>query len=255
MSDKSGKIEKTALFEQLRTASELYVLMSVCTREPYVVCHPETFDDEILLFFDMEEAKAKAQSLVEEKIPVSIAKLEQKHLLVFYTNLYAMGVNALFVTREGEEYLVQLSEFVTRRDPKDLPEGKVWVENPALHLTAIYLMQELKGQPAEPGNAKVEELQEEIASHFGKGRYIVPVQAEDKGIPLMKLKTGAVFQPLFTDILEFQKFNRENKLKPMVIESAKIPEMLPKGAAGVIINPMGVHLPLSLNRKENQTEK
>ena len=32
MSDKSGKIEKTALFEQLRIASELYVLMSVCTR-------------------------------------------------------------------------------------------------------------------------------------------------------------------------------------------------------------------------------
>ena len=70
-------------------ASELFVLMSVCTKEPYVVCHPETFDDEILLFFDMEEAKKKAQELLEEKIPVSIARLENKHLLVFYTNLYA----------------------------------------------------------------------------------------------------------------------------------------------------------------------
>ena len=225
MSDKSGKIEKPALFEQLRTASELYVLMSVCTKEPYVVCHPETFDDEILLYFDMEEAKAKAKSLMEEKIPVSIARLEQKHLLVFYTNLYAM----------------------------ELPDGKVWVENPALHLTAIYLMQELKGQPAELSNEKVRELQEEAANHFGKGRYIVPVQAEDKGIPLMKLKTGAVFQPLFTDILEFQKFNRENKLNPMVIEAAKIPQMIPKEATGVIINPMGVNLPLTLNRRPDKT--
>ena len=205
MSDKSGKMEKPALFEQLRTASELYVLMSVCTKEPYVVCHPETFDDEILLYFDMEEAKAKAKSLMEEKIPVSIARLEQKHLLVFYTNLYAMGVNALLVSREGEEYLIQLDEFVKRKDIQGTPDGKVWVENPALrYSTAIYLMQELKGQPAELSNEKVRELQEEAANHFGKGRYIVPVQAEDKGIPLMKLKTGAVFQPLFTDILEFQ---------------------------------------------------
>ena len=115
MSDKSGKIENPALLEQLRTASELFVLMSVCTKEPYVVCHPETFDDEILLFFDMEEAKKKAQELLEEKIPVSIARLENKHLLVFYTNLYAMGVNALLVSREGEEYLIQLQEFVQRR--------------------------------------------------------------------------------------------------------------------------------------------
>ena len=63
-----------------------------------MVCHPETFDDEILLFFDMEEAKKKAQELLEEKIPVSIARLENKHLLVFNTNLYAMGVNALLVS-------------------------------------------------------------------------------------------------------------------------------------------------------------
>lgn len=217
-----------------------------------MVCHPETFDDEILLFFDMEEAKKKAKELLEEKIPVSIARLENKHLLVFYTNLYAMGVNALLVSREGEEYLIQLQEFVQRRDPKDLPDGKVWVENPALHLTAIYLMQEMKGQAVTELTDKMKELQEEAASHFGKGRYIVPVQAEDNGIPLMKLKNGTVFQPLFTDILEFQKFNRENKLKPMVIEAAKIPQMLPKEANGVIINPLGVNLPLALNRNTNQ---
>ena len=113
-------------------------------------------------------------------------------------------------------------------------------------------MQEMKGQAVTELTDKMKELQEEAASHFGKGRYIVPVQAEDNGIPLMKLKNGTVFQPLFTDILEFQKFNRENKLKPMVIEAAKIPQMLPKEANGVIINPLGVNLPLALNRNTNK---
>ena len=74
-------------------------------------------------------------------------------------------------------------------------------------------MQEMKGQAVTELTDKMKELQEEAASHFGKGRYIVPVQAEDNGIPLIKLKNGTVFQPLFTDILEFQKFNRENKFK------------------------------------------
>lgn len=245
------KILKPALLEQLRKASALYVVMSVCTKEPYVVCHPETFDDEILLFFDIEEAKARAKVLIEEKIPVSIAKLENQHLLVFYTSLYAMGVNSLLVTKEGEEYHIQLEEFVQRRDPKKLPQGKVWVENPALHLTAIYLMQEMRGQPVKEMTDKMKELQEEIAGHFGKGRYIVPVQTEDNRMPMLKLNTGAVFQPLFTDILEFQKFNRENKCKPAVVEAAKIPQMLPEEAEGVIINPMGVNMPLSLNRKKN----
>lgn len=243
------KIPKPILLDQLRNASMLYVLMSVCTREPYVVCHPETFDDEILMFFDIEEAKDRAKKLMEEKIPVSIAKLENQHLLMFYTSLYAMGVNALLVAKEGEEYHIQLEEFVKRRDPEKLPEGKVWVENPALHLTAIYLMQEMRGQPVKEMSGKMKELQEEIASHFGKGRYIIPVQTEDNGMPVIKLSTGAVFQPLFTDILEFQKFNRENKCKPAVVEAAKIAQMLPKEAGGVIINPMGVNMPLTLNRK------
>ena len=46
-----------ALLERLRTAPELFSLMSVCTKEPYVVCDGETYDDEVFLFFDVEEAK------------------------------------------------------------------------------------------------------------------------------------------------------------------------------------------------------
>lgn len=245
----NAKIQKPDLKNQLRNASMLYVLMSACTREPYVVCHPETFDDEILLFFDIEEARARVKALMEEKIPVSIAKLENQHFLIFYTSLYTLGVNSLLVVREGEEYHIQLEEFVKRRDSENLPQGKIWVENPSLHLTAIYLMQEMRGQPVKEMTDRMKEFQEEIAVHFGKGRYIIPVQVEDNGMPMIKLNTGAVFQPLFTDILEFQKFNRENKCKPAVVEAAKLLEILPKEAGGVIINPMGVNMPLSLTRR------
>ena len=49
------------------------------------------------------------------------------------------------------------------------------------------------------------------------------MQKEEKGIPLVKLKDGQLYQPAFTDILEFQKFNRENKMRPVVVEAAKVP--------------------------------
>ena len=116
------------------------MIVSACTKLPYVVCAPETFDDEVLVFFKPEEAEARAKSLAAEKIPVSVVKLENKQLLLFYTNLYTMGVNAISLEDSGKEELIQLEDFVRRRGDEPGEEGKVWVENPALHLTALYYM-------------------------------------------------------------------------------------------------------------------
>ena len=110
--DNEGKngaqTDKQAVLGRLRDTKALYVVVSACTKLPYVVCDPETFDDEVLVFFKPEEAEAKAKSLAGEKIPVSIVKLENKQLLLFYTNLYTMGVNAIFVEDSGKEELIQL---------------------------------------------------------------------------------------------------------------------------------------------------
>ena len=57
MSNTNQKIET---LNKLRTTEAIYVLMSSCTRMPYVVCDPETFDDEILLYYTEAEAKEEA---------------------------------------------------------------------------------------------------------------------------------------------------------------------------------------------------
>ena len=62
-------LEKKELLLKMRNVPELYVLMSVCTKQPYVVCDPETFDDEILMFFTEEEAREKGKALLEERDP------------------------------------------------------------------------------------------------------------------------------------------------------------------------------------------
>ena len=233
--------------QKLREADSLYAILSGCTKEPYVYCDPETMDDAILLFTDEEGAKVGAQKLAEQQIPVGIAKVDRKSLLLFYTSLYTMGVNAIQVHVGEEQKMIQLTEFVRRKDPEESKNGKVWVENPELHLTMLYYMQDLRRQPNQEITPELNDLQEEIGAHFTKGRYIVPLPEEGNGIPLVKLKSGDIFQPIFTDVWEFQKFhkNPEVKLRMAPIEFRGLLGALVPQAKGFVLNPNGVNLILS----------
>lgn len=240
-------LKKRELLQKMRTAPELYVLMSACTKQPYVVCDPETFDDEILLFFTEEEAREKGKALVEEKIPVSIIKVEEKQKLLFFTSLFTMGVNGILMTEGEDETLIQLNEFVTRRQQ---PEGPVWIENPQLHLTGLYYAQEMRRQPNPKPDDKLAELLEELLADFRKGKFILAVDKEGKGVPLAKLKDGEMYQPVFTDALEFQKFNRENKFRPIAAAAEKLPLLVAPNAKGVVLNIMSLGLPFTINRPD-----
>ena len=76
------------------------------------------------------------------------------------------------------------------------------------------------------------------------------MRKDGEEIPLVKGINGEVFQPIFTDLLEFQKFNRENKLQPMVVLAENFPQVFTPKAKGIVLNPMGVNMPLSLRRVE-----
>lgn len=254
MSEEINKKEGTdrqQLLEKIRTAPKLCTLMSPCTQRPYIACDPETFDDEIFIFFDDKEAANEAARLLKEEIPVAVAEFEQQYLLAFTAALYTMGVNAILVKQGETATTVQLPELVRRPKPEDLPEGKQLIENPELHLTALYYMQEFMRKPNDPKDPKFLELQEEIMANFGKGKYIFAISAEDHtSMPLIKLdkEKEDLFQPVFTDILEFQRFNQEKKLSPIIIDAEKIPQFVAKEAVGVLINPTGVKLPLTVKR-------
>ena len=242
------------IMHRLKNAGELYVLLSLCTGEPYVVCDQETYDDEIIVFFDSQAAIKEAKEQTEAGRPVRPMKLENKQFLLFYTSLYTMGINALLVSEGDTQTLIQLADFVRRNKPEQDPEGKLWVENPALHLTALYYMQETRKQPGQEENPQIKEWQDEISNDFSKGSFIIPVEKEGKGLAAVKVNEQ-LFQAIFTDILEFQKFNREGKLRPLVVTADKIPQIMTEEAKGVILNPMGVRMPLQIKRTAGQPKQ
>ena len=53
--------DQQPLVQKLTGAQELYTLLSLCSKAPYVMCDAETFDDEIFLFFNEADAKAEME--------------------------------------------------------------------------------------------------------------------------------------------------------------------------------------------------
>ena len=254
MNDNSTTVTKQETLAALRTPGELYVIMSGATRLPFVFCDEETFDDEIFLYYRADDAKEKAKELQGKRYASAVVKLEDKQLLAFYTSQYTMGVNCLAVNSGTDtEISIQLSDLVIRRKPEELPEGKRPVENPALHLTAIYFMQEMRRQAEPQPTEELNKLQEELLAHYGKGTFVAAVR-EDGQVPILKQKDGSIYQPLFTDMLEFQKFARGEKMKMAVIPAAKIPEILVGEAKGVVINPFGVNVQLQVAKRKKPAQ-
>ena len=240
--------DQQPLVQKLTGAQELYTLLSLCSKAPYVMCDAETFDDEIFLFFIEADAKAEMEQRKAHNEPTGPVKLDQKQLLGFLGSLYTLGINALVLVDGARREQVQLDAVVKRNIKKD--EKNTWIENPALHLTALTFAQELR-RPKESRDAqKLAELQEELQVDFLRGTFIAAVQKDTPGIPLVKMPDGSLNQPLFTDIIEFQKFNREQKFKAVPVPAGKLPDVMAKEAKGVVLNPLEVSLSLTVTKNQ-----
>ena len=181
--------------------------------------------------------------------------MKNQMFLPFYTGLFPMGVNALLVDRGTDsEICVQLTELVRRQDEEKLPEGQMRIENPQMHLTALYFVQEFRKKDGGKMTEKLQELNDEMLAHFQKGRYIVAMH-EKEGIPVLKQKDGKTYQPVFTDIPEFRKFDKEKKFKASVVEASKIPDIILNGVSGVAVNPLGVNIILNIRKNPARQQK
>ena len=64
-------------------------------------------------------------------------------------------------------------------------------------------------------------------------------------VPYLKNKDGKILQPVFSDVMEYEKFARGKKLRIVKIPFAKLSEIMIPSAEAMVINPMGCHLILN----------
>lgn len=247
-------MDKKSILMQLQRQNQIYLILSKCTRLPFVCCDSETFDDEIFVYFEEAAARTKTEELGKAGELVVVVTIPNKNFLPFYAGLYPMGINAIVVDGGTDtELTIQLEELVRKPDDSKLPQGQVRIENPSLHLTGMYFMQELRKKTRVKLTEELEEMQKEMLSHYANGTYVIALKADQKGVVLMKNPQGQAALPIFTDIQEYQKFQMANpneKFMPGIVKADKVGGLLPPEASTVVLNPLGMNVPLNVDRKK-----
>ena len=75
-----------------------------------------------------------------------------------------------------------------------------------------------------------------------------PEDPKKINIPYLKNKKGDILQPVFTDVMELEKFTKGQKLRIAHVTFATLPEMLIDKAMAYAVNPFG--FPLILNHDQ-----
>lgn len=245
--------QKNKIILQIQNAGSVYSILSLCTGAPYIVCDEETYDDQIYIYFNKRDAQKKIDELTSQKIPTRMTEIPKSIYIPFYSSLFSMGVNRIVVDAGTDrETGIQLGELIKRAETPDGGENPAIIENPALHLTALYYMQEMKRDPKASGREDMKELYEEMLNHFQKGKYLIPAREGSQEVPLLKQQSGDMFYPVFTDAMEFRKFctvHKEEKWKTGIVEASNLHKIIPDGVKGVAVNPMGVNLLLQIIKK------
>lgn len=246
-------ISKEEAVKALQTRDKLYVAYAQATKLPYVTCDEETFNDQAWIFATEEEIKEFGKKCLEDKILLMGMRYEKKDFPRLYGTFYAIGVNSVVWTEGEEKIEVELSDIAKQADMSKIEESKRPLFNPALQLSGIYFMQELR-RPVKPEEHKnIRELEEELIANLRKSEFLVAMDRSEEdpakvNIPYLKNKEGKILQPVFSDVLEYEKFARGKKLRIAKIPFVKLADIMIQQAEALVINPMGFNL--ILNREQ-----
>lgn len=246
-------ISKEEAVKALQTRDKVYVAYAQATKLPYVTCDEETFNDQAWIFATEEEIKEFGKKCLDDKILLLGMRYEKKDFPRLYGTFYAIGVNSIVWTEGEDKIEVELSDVAKQADMSKIEESKRPLFNPALQLSGIYFMQELR-RPVKPEEHKnIRELEEELIANLRKSEFLVAMDRSEEdpakvNIPYLKNKEGKILQPVFSDVLEYEKFARGKKLRIAKIPFVKLADIMIQQAEALVINPMGFNL--ILNREQ-----
>jgi len=240
---------------ELRNREEVFVAYSQATKLPYVTCDDETFNDQVRIFATEEEIKEYGKQLLEDKILLMGMKYEKKDFPRLYGTLYAIGVNSV-IWIDGEEQIeIEIGKIAKQRDMSKIEPAKRPLLNPSLELSGIYFMQELRRPVKQEEHKNIRELEEELIANLRKAEFLIAINAEQEEdgklhIPYLKNKEDKILQPVFTDVMEFEKFGRGKNLRVAKVTMDKLPSLMIPQANAYVINPLGFNLILNKEQVE-----
>lgn len=248
-------VNKSFLIKSIQRKQEFIVAYCAYTNMPFVLCDPETYNDQVWIFDTEALLQEFARPYTEKKILLKGIKYLNKDFLGFFSLLFTLGVNEIVFVSETGQQMLGLEELVRKPDYSRLPKEKQPILNPELQLTGLYFMQEASRPVPNEEKSGLAELEEELAANLTKSRYILPVELlpgpESEAeklknhkyrIPILKNKNDDILQPLFSDMPELAKFNKNNHFRALVVPFGHLPKVLVKDSKGFLLNPAGFHI-------------
>ena len=241
--------------KELQARETVFVAYSQATKLPYVTCGEETYNDQVWFFAEEETLKEYGKKKLEDKILLMGMRYEKKDFPRMYGLLFSIGVNSVIWNNGADEIEIDLEKIVRKPDLSQMEPAKRPVLNPSLQLSGIYFMQELRRPVEKEQHGNLRELEEELLVNMRKSQYLVAMEVNEEDpkqirIPYLKNKNEEILQPVFTDVMELEKFTKGRKLRIAKVPLNKLPELMIQQAKAYVVNPMGFNLVLTKEQLE-----
>ncbi len=249
---------------------ELYILASQTTKQPFVVCDEDTYEDEIFVFTGEDILQDYAKMYTKDKYALYAMKIPKENIPVFLNTVFAIGADTIMFSDGGAPVRISIEDLAEGPNYHKTPNEKILPANPSVQLPAIYFLQELRrpmGERTHQEMARLRELEEEMVVNMSRSEFIVlfdagsrpaaPGNKRNMRIPYIKAKNGDVLQPVFTDYMEVQKFNANVKMKNISLTTVSYDQLqnfLGKAAKAFVINPAGFNLILTKEQLKKMKE-
>ena len=193
-------------------------------------------------------------------------KLEKSQYLPFFSELYAIGLDTIVWT-DGEEKLeIELKEIVKQPDLNEIEPEKRPLYNAELQRAGIYLIQEVKrtvpqNERTDEEKKKMRELDGRFCTTLAKSEFIMVMLRNEEDpekvkIPFIKGNDDKIFQPIFSDVLEYQKYVRgEKNALGRKVKFSDLVGLKLEQAEGYMLNPAGINMPLTVQLIENISKR
>ncbi len=242
-------ISKEQAVKELQNRDFVFVAYSQATRLPYVTCGEETYNDQAWVFSTEEGIKEYGKKCAENKILLMGMRYEKKDYPRFYGTLYAIGVNTVLWVDGEESCEVELTD-IAKQDLSKLEPEKRPLLNPTLQLSGIYFMQELRRPIKNEERKNMREMEEELLVNLRKSEYLMVMNVSEEdpkkiNIPFLKDKKDQILQPIFSDVMELEKFTKGKKMRVAKLPFTKLMDVMLENAAAYVVNPMGFNLVLN----------
>ena len=196
--------------KELQARETVFVAYSQVTKLPYVTCGEESYNDQVWLFAEEETLKEFGKKKLEDKVLLMGMRYEKKDFPRMYGLLFSIDANTVIWNNGTDEIEIDLEKIVRRPDLSKMEPAKRPVLNPALQLSGIYFMQELRRPVEKEEHKNLRALEEELIANIKKSQFLVAMERNEEepkkiNIPYLKNKDGQILQPVFSDIMEFEK--------------------------------------------------